>query len=81
MRLFSFQITDVLADENLVADRQRNGVFQMRANSQNNFRRAEFHDALIMGTRSARPSDGDGQRRVTSRPPQNQFTVQHHTHN
>jgi hypothetical protein len=33
--LLRFQIADVLADENLVADRQGNGVFQMRADGQN----------------------------------------------
>ena len=32
-----FQIADVLADENLVADRKGHGVFQMRAHGQNNF--------------------------------------------
>ena len=37
MRLLRFQIADVLADENLVADGQRDGIFQMRANGQNNF--------------------------------------------
>ena len=35
MGLLGFQIADVLADENLVADRERDGVFQMRANGQN----------------------------------------------
>ena len=48
MGLLRFQIADVLADENLVADREGNGILQMRANSQNNFRRAELRDALIL---------------------------------
>ena len=47
VRLLRFQIANVLADENLVADRQRNGVFQMSANGQNNFRRTGFYSALI----------------------------------
>ena len=37
MGLLRFQIADVLADENLVADRKRDGIFQMRANGQNRF--------------------------------------------
>ena len=36
VRLFRFQVADVLADENLIADRKRDGVFQMRAHRQNN---------------------------------------------
>ena len=47
MCLLRFQITNVLAEENLVADREGNGIFQMRANGQNDFRRAELRDALI----------------------------------
>ena len=35
VRLLRFQIADVLADENLIADRKRDGVLQMRANGQN----------------------------------------------
>jgi len=48
MGLLRFQIADVLADENLVADCQRHRVLQMRSYCQNDFRRAEFHDALIL---------------------------------
>ena len=35
VRLFGFQITDVLADENLVADCKRDRIFQMRSYCQN----------------------------------------------
>ena len=37
VRRLRFQIADVLADENLIADGQRDGIFQMRADGQNNF--------------------------------------------
>ena len=35
VRLFGFQVADVLADENLIADRKRDGVFEMRSHCQN----------------------------------------------
>ena len=35
IRLLRFQIADVLADENIFADRQRHGIFQMRADGEN----------------------------------------------
>ena len=37
MGLLRFQIADVLAEENLIADRERDSVFQMRADGQNDF--------------------------------------------
>ena len=37
VRRLGFQIADVLADENLVADGKRDGVLQMRADGQNRF--------------------------------------------
>ena len=49
VRRLRFQIADVLADENLVSDGQRDGIFQMRADGQNNFRRDEFHESLMFG--------------------------------
>ena len=44
MRLFRLQITDMLADKNLRADGQGDGVFQVRADGENNFgvRSSEF---------------------------------------
>ncbi len=39
--LLGFQIADVLAEENLIADGKRDGVFQMRADGQDG--RDAFH--------------------------------------
>ncbi len=90
VRLLRFQITNVLADENLVANGERDGVFQMRTNGQNGVRSSEFGVRSFVGA-SALASriphstictpQLDGQRRVAAGAAQDQFAVEHDTHN
>ncbi len=68
VRLFRFQIADVLAEENLIADGEGDGVFQMCSDGKEIL---HFRFCIFNFNR---------QRRVAASAAQNHFTVQHHAH-
>ena len=69
--LFRFEIADVLANENVVIDFQRDCVFQMRAEGKNIFRLP----VLNFG------SNRDGKRRIAASATQDHLTIANDAHN